>query len=78
CVTKAHEIFEIIYEFLDESKTLYARLPDYVMGEHRKYYPDEKVGIDYPHCKATPLPKVRTMATQNYDDPVKKFVKKYE
>ncbi|MGN0916167.1 MAG: 6-hydroxymethylpterin diphosphokinase MptE-like protein [Succinivibrio sp.] len=78
CVEKAHEIFEIIYEFLDESKTLYERLPDYIMGEHKKYYPDGKVGTDYPHCKATPLPEERAMSTQNYDDPIKKFVKKYE
>jgi len=47
------------------------------MGEHRKYYKDGKVGIDMPHCKAPLFPEERKLATREYDDPVKKFVKRY-
>lgn len=74
----AEEILCVIREFLIEAKELFAKLPDYCLGDHKKYYPDGKVGRDMPHCKAPDFPPFLNIIGRNYDDPVKKFVKKYE
>lgn len=44
-------------------------MPDFVIGEHRKFYPDGKVGIDYPLCKAPVLPPEFHLRRAEYDDP---------
>lgn len=74
----AEEILYVIKDFLIESKELFAKLPDYCLGDHKKHYPDGKVGRDMPHCKATAFPPLLNIIGKVYDDPVKKFVKKYE
>lgn len=53
-------------------------MPDFVIGEHRKFYPDGKVGIDYPLCKAPVLPPEFHLRRAEYDDPQKIFEKRYE
>lgn len=74
----AEEILNIIVDFLTEAKEIFEKLPDYIIGDHRKYYPDGKVGRDMPHCKAPNFPPMINIIGCSYDDPVKKFVKKYE
>ena len=74
----AEEILYVIKDFLIEAKELFAKLPDYSLGDHKKYYPDGKVGRDMPHCKAPDFPPFLNIIGRSYDDPVKKFVKKYE
>lgn len=74
----AEEILYVIKDFLIEAKELFAKLPDYCLGDHKKHYPDGKVGRDMPHCKAPDFPPFLNIIGRSYDDPVKKFVKKYE
>ena len=74
----ADEILYVIMDFLTEAKELFAKLPDYCLGDHKKYYPDGKLGRDMPHCKAPDFPPLLNIIGKAYDDPIKKFVKKYE
>ena len=74
----AEEILYVIRDFLIEAKELFAKLPDYCLGDHKKYYPDGKVGRDMPHCKAPDFPPLLNIIGKVYDDPVKKFIKKYD
>lgn len=73
----ADDILDLIKDYLVEAKELFFKLPDYIVGEHRKYYPDGKVGRDMPHCPAPIFPPPINIIGCNYDDPIKIFVKKY-
>ncbi len=77
CLGAASEMVEVIQDFLIEIQDVFDKFPDYIMGEHRKYYPNNLVGRDMPHCKATVFPQDINMMSGKYDDPLKKFVKKY-
>ena len=68
---------DVITDFLDETKSIYTHMPNYSLGEHRKYHKGGKVGIDYPSTPATKMPRMRHLK-KKFDDPLKKFVKKYE
>ncbi len=74
----ANYLLGIIEDYLHESPFVFEKLPDYIMGEHRKYYPNGKVGKDMPHCKAPDFPNERNIIGKEYDDPVKVFIKRYE
>ena len=63
-------------DFLEESKDIFNYLPDYVMGEHRKYYSNNKVGRDMPSISAPPMPHVRKLIRAEYKDPITAFTKK--
>ena len=78
CLNLANQAVDIIIDFLTEAPTLFAYLPDYVLEDHRKYYKDGLVGVDMPHCKATRLPDIDYIINSSFDDPLKKFVKRYE
>ena len=75
CLDAASEMVEVIQDFLTEIQDVFKIFPDYIMGEHRKYYPNNLVGRDMPHCKATALPNEVNLMARKYDDPLKKFVK---
>ena len=77
-IDKVKYAFETIKDFLLEAPEIYSHQPDYIMGEHRKHYHNGKVGKNMPHCKAPNLPEVKNIITKDYDDPLKKFVKRYE
>lgn len=77
CLEKFHQIMDVITDFLDETKSIYTHMPNYSLGEHRKYHKGGKVGIDYPSTPATKMPRIRHLK-KKFDDPLKKFVKKYE
>lgn len=78
CLEQCFKMFEVISEFLEEAQTIFKHMPDFVIGEHRKFYPDGKVGIDYPLCKAPVLPPEFHLRRAEYDDPQKIFEKRYE
>ena len=77
CLKMVNALLDSIDDYLVEAPQLFEKLPDYVMREHRKYYPDGKVGKDMPHCKATRFPPVFNMLQKEFDDPQKYFVKRY-
>ena len=77
CLGTANRLLNILEDYLTEIPEVYKKMPDYIMGEHRKYYPNGKVGRDMPHCKAPDFPKEINIIKKKYDDPVKKFVKRY-
>lgn len=74
----ANHLLDIFEDYLLESPQIFEKLPDYIMGEHRKFYPNGKVGKDMPHCKAPDFPNEHIIIAKEYDDPVKEFVKRYE
>ena len=79
CLKRAYRMFDVIIDFLDESKDLFKHLPDYILGDHQKFFEDGKLGKDYPSCKAKPLPPmVNLLSKTNYDDPMKVFVTRYD
>lgn len=63
-------------DFLEECKDIFNYLPDYVMGDHRKYYSDNKVGKDMPSISAPPMPPVRKLIRTEYKDSITEFTKK--
>ena len=77
CLEKFHKIMDVISDFLDETKSIYSHMPNYSLGEHRKYHKGGKVGIDYPTTPATKLPRIRHLKNK-FEDPQKKFIKKYK
>ncbi|WP_164954296.1 motility associated factor glycosyltransferase family protein [Succinivibrio dextrinosolvens] len=74
----ANYLMDIIDDYLQESPIVFEKLPDYIMGEHRKYYPDGKVGKDMPHVSAPNFPSEVNLIKEKYDDPQKTFKKRYE
>lgn len=78
CLEQCYKMFEVISEFLDETQSIFKHMPDMVIGEHQKFYTNGKVGVDYPHCKATDLPPMLYLKNAEYDDPQKIFEKRYE
>ena len=68
----------MIKDFLEETKSLFKYLPNYVIYEHRKYHTNGKVGVDYPTAKAPDFPPRRKIIYKEYDDPQKVFEKKYK
>ena len=65
----------VIIDFLTELPELLEKLPNYIMGEELKHYPDGLVGRNLPHCKAINFPQKQNLIKKLYDDPVKKFTK---
>jgi len=76
-IANAQRIIALIQDFLTETIDIYAKLPNYIQGEHRKYYKDNKVGRNMPSCNAPLFPPVNSIIKTDYEDPIKKFVKKY-
>ena len=78
CIEHFLKILEVIKDFLEETKSLFKYLPDYVIYEHRKYHTNGKVGVDYPTALAPDFPPLRKIIFKEYDDPQKVFEKKYK
>ncbi len=75
CLEAVSEMVEVVQDFLTEIPDVFEKFPNYIMGEHRKYYPNNLVGRNMPHCKATAFPHDVNLMARKYDDPLKKFVK---
>ncbi|SFS46070.1 Uncharacterized conserved protein [Succinivibrio dextrinosolvens] len=52
CLSVCRLTISLSIDFVRECEELYVHLPDYILGDHRKYFKDGKVGRDMPHCKA--------------------------
>ena len=74
----AENIKNVIIDFLTELPELFNKLPDYIMGEELKHFPNGIVGRDLTHCKSIRFPPKQTMIKHHYEDPIKKFIKRYE
>lgn len=77
-LAEARELIKIVKDFICESRDLFGYLPNYLMGEHRKFYPDGRVGKDMPNCKAPLFPSQFKVVHNEYEDPQKTFMKRYE
>ena len=74
-IKKANLIKEVIIDYLTEVPEIYKNLPDYIMGEELKHYPNGMVGRDLPHTKAIQFNKTINIVPNNYIDPCQKFKK---
>ncbi len=70
------KVLQSLDYFFDDAKRLYPLLPDYVLGEHYKFT-DNKIGFDHEEDKAPPSPAYPHLFKEAFDDPVKKFHKRY-
>lgn len=57
CIAVCRLMVYLSIDFVRECDELFIHLPDYILGEHRKFFKDDKVGRDMPHCKAPLFPK---------------------
>ncbi len=78
CIQSANKILNLVKDFLSESKVLFSYLPDYIMWDHSKYFPNGLVGLDTSFAKAPRFPKKLEILKKQFDDPLKTFVKRYE
>ncbi len=78
CVEIANKTFLIINDFLTEAPEIFDYIPNYTIGDHRKFFKDGKIGRDMPHCEAPKLPEENNIIKKEYIDPLQKFEKKYQ
>ncbi len=78
CIAIANKTFPIITDFLTEAPEIFDYIPNYVIGEHRKFFKDGKIGRDMTNCKAPKLPEEINIIKRDYADPLLKFEKKYQ
>jgi hypothetical protein len=78
CLKKIKKIIEIFNDFLTEAPDIFDCIPNYIMGRHRDFFKNGKLGKDMPHCKAPLLPLEPSILKNKFDDPVKHFVKRYD
>ena len=76
CRNVSQNFVNMSMDFLEECKDIFNYLPDYVMGDHRKYYANNKVGKDMPSISAPPMPPVRKLIRKVYNDPLTEFTQK--
>lgn len=75
CESIVQHFVDMTIDFLKECKYIYSYLPDYVMGEHRKYYKNNKVGKDMPSILSPNMPPIYKLIRKTYDDPLSSFHK---
>lgn len=78
CIESANRIMNLVKDFLNEAQELFSYLPDYAMWDHRKYFENGIVGKDTSYGSAPPFPGKIEIIRNQFDDPLKTFVKKYE
>ena len=78
CIAIANKTFPIITDFLTEAPEIFDYIPNYVIGEHRKFFKDGKIGRDMTNCKAPKLPEEINIIKRDYADPLLKFEKRYQ
>lgn len=76
-VQKAWDLLTPYKRFLEDARRLYQFLPDYVLGEHY-HFCDDKIGWDHEGSTAPEAPAYPKLYKKEFDDPLKKFVKRYE
>ena len=73
----ANQIRDVVIDYLTELPEVYLHLPYYIMGEEKASYPNGIVGRDLPNCNAIMFGETPVLCKRKFDDPQKKFVKKY-
>lgn len=76
CLSICNKIIQLSIDFIQESDELFRLLPDYIMGDHRKFFKNNKVGKDMPSILAPEFPDYKKSIRKQFVDPVKKFKKK--
>lgn len=72
----AENIKNIIIDFLTELPELFSKLPNYIMGEELEHFTDGTVGRELSYTKAIKFPAKKRIVKVNFNDPIKKFIKK--
>lgn len=62
--------------FLEDSEKLFALIPDYVLGQHYKFM-DGNVGWEHGESKPPKAPPYPHLFRKEFNDPLKKFIKRY-
>ncbi|MBQ9220134.1 6-hydroxymethylpterin diphosphokinase MptE-like protein [Succinivibrio sp.] len=75
CLTTCNRLIQLSIDFIKESEELFRLLPNYIMGDHRRYFKNNKVGKDMPSIVAPELPDHVNLIRKKFDDPIKKFKK---
>ncbi len=73
----ADKQINLLRMFLSEAQELFQKLPDYIMGNHKKYFKDGKVGRDMGEYTAPKVPEDIILTPVKFDDPQRKFEKQY-
>ncbi len=71
------KVLQKMRNFLDDADVLMSFIPKYVLGEHY-HFCNGKVGFDHGDDKAPAAPAYPRLIKKSFDDPLKKFVKRYE
>ncbi|MBQ9273780.1 MAG: DUF115 domain-containing protein [Succinivibrio sp.] len=75
CLKYASALAGLLDHFFTDAQRIYALAPDYVMGEHQRLL-QGRVGFDHADSKAPPMPPLKDLVPADYQDPLKKFVKR--
>lgn len=76
-LTGYDKVIQNMYNFLDDADKLFSFIPHYILGEHY-HFCNNKIGFDHGERKAPPAPAYPKLFKKKFDDPVKKFVKRYK
>lgn len=76
-VDEGLKILNLYKYFMQDARKMYAFVPDYVLGDHY-HFMDGKVGWDHEDSPAPKAPPYPHLFKKEFDDPQKKFVKRYE
>ncbi len=71
------KVLQSLDHFFEDAQRLYPLLPDYVLGEHYGFT-GNKIGFDHEGSMAPASPAYPHLFKKSFDDPVKKFHKRYE
>lgn len=76
-IEKAWAMLTSYKNFIKDAQKLYKFMPDYILGEHY-HFCDGKIGWDHEESLAPTAPAYPRLYKKKYEDPLKKFIKRYE
>ncbi|MBQ9273779.1 MAG: motility associated factor glycosyltransferase family protein [Succinivibrio sp.] len=77
CMALTYRLISLFEHFLTDACAIYRFVPHYEMGAHQQLC-GGRVGADYPDSKAPAMPQLVRLVAENYEDPQRHFVKRYE
>lgn len=76
-VQLALRLVALYQHFLTDACAIYRFVPHYEMGAHQQLC-GGRVGADYPDSKAPAMPQLVRLVAEDYEDPQRHFVKRYD
>ena len=77
CIETTEYLIKIFCNFLNEAQDLYDLLPYYVLGKHKRYFKNGKLGKKFDDFDVPMIPKDLDIIKNKYKDPVQLFKKNY-